>query len=109
LTANRDIPRDLEGEGKRLKIGSHCSGGEMIIIILDAEIVNKGRNDRKTSMEIKKPYAVVQYNKLMKGIDRADQDHSYYSVQRNTVIWSKKVVLYLLNSLLFNTYLCTGH
>ena len=24
-------------------------------------------------MEIKKPYAVVQYNKFMKGVDRADQ------------------------------------
>jgi len=24
-------------------------------------------------MEIKKPYAVIQYNKFMKGVDRADQ------------------------------------
>ena len=28
-------------------------------------IVNTGR---KTNMEIKKPYAVVQYNKLVKGV-----------------------------------------
>jgi len=42
------------------------------------------------------PYAVDQYGKLMKGVDRADQYLSYYSVLRETVKWSKKVALYLL-------------
>ena len=55
-------------------------------------------------MEIKKPYAAVQYNKFIKGIDRADQYLSYYSVLRKTVKWSKKVVLYLLNCALFNVF-----
>ena len=41
--------------------------------IHDTSIANKEREDRKTNMEINKPYAVVQYNKFMKGIDRADQ------------------------------------
>ena len=41
-------------------------------------------------MEINKPYAVVQYNKFMKGLDRADQYLSFYSVLRKTVKWSKK-------------------
>jgi len=36
------------------------------------------------------PYALAQYNKLMKGVDRADQYLSYYSVLRKTVKWSKK-------------------
>jgi len=54
----------------------------------DATIVNKGRKDRKTSMEIKKPYAVCQYNKFMKG--RAEQYLSFYSVLKKTVKWSKK-------------------
>jgi len=36
-------------------------------------------------MEVKKPYAVVQYNKFMKGIDRADHYLSVYSVLRKTV------------------------
>jgi len=77
----------------------------------DATIVNKGRKDRKTNMELKKPYAIVQYNKFIKGVDRADQYLSFYSVLRKTIIWSKKVVLYLLNCALFNTFffLCTGH
>jgi len=73
-------------------------------MIHDATIVNTGRKDRKTNMEIKKPYAVVQYNKFMKGLDRADQYFSYYFVLRKTVKWSKKVVLYLLNCALFNAF-----
>ena len=76
----------------------------MISTILDATVVNTGRKDRKTNMEIKKPYAVVQYNKFMKGEDRADQYLSYYLVLRRTVKWSKKVVLYLLNCAIFNAF-----
>jgi len=76
----------------------------IISTIHDATIVNKGRKDRKTTTEIKKPYAVVQYNKFMKGVHTADQYLSYYSVLKKTVKWSKKVVLYLLNCVLFNTF-----
>jgi hypothetical protein len=36
-------------------------------------------------MEIKKPYAVGQYNKFIKSIDSADQYLSYYSVLKETV------------------------
>jgi len=73
-------------------------------MIHDTKILNTGRKDRKTNMEMKKLYTVVQYNKFMKGIDRADQYLSYYSVLRKTIKWSKKVVLYLLNCALFNIF-----
>jgi hypothetical protein len=55
-------------------------------------------------MEIKKPYAAVQYNKFMKAVDRADQYLSFYLVLRNTVKWLINVVLYLLNCVLFNAF-----
>jgi len=45
----------------------------MISTVHDTAIVSTGRKDRRTNIEIKKPYAVVQYNKLVKGVDRADQ------------------------------------
>ena len=45
---------------------------QMIIMIHEATYVNTWQKDRKTNMEIKKPYAVSQYNKFIKGIDRAD-------------------------------------
>jgi hypothetical protein len=81
----------------------------MTSTIHDARTVNIGRKDRKTNLEIKKPYAVVQYNKFMKGVDKSDQYLSYYSILRKTVKWSRKVVLYLLNCALFNAFLCTEH
>jgi len=33
----------------------------------DVTVVNKGRKGGKTNMEVKKPYAVGQYNKFIKG------------------------------------------
>ena len=76
----------------------------MISMIHDTTNVNKGRKDRNTNMEIKKPYVVVQYNKFIKGVDRADQYLTYYSVLKKTVKWSKKAVLYLLNCVLFKAF-----
>ena len=77
----------------------------MINTIHDATIVNTGQKDRKTNMVIKNPYAVVQYNKFMTGVDRAEQYLSFYSVLRKTVKLSKKkVVRYLLNCALFNAF-----
>jgi hypothetical protein len=79
----------------------------MVSTTQDATIVNRGRKDRTTNMEIKKLSAVVQYNKFMK--DRADQYLSYYSVLRKPVKWLKKVVLYVRNCALFSAFLCTQH
>jgi len=52
----------------------------MISMIRNATIVKKWRKERKTNLEIKKPYAVVQYSKFMKEMDRADQ---YLSSEEN--------------------------
>ena len=77
----------------------------MISTIHDVTTVNTGRKDRKTNMEIMMPFAIDQYSKFMKGINRANQYLSYYSVLRKNVKCSKKVVLYLLNYALFNAIL----
>jgi len=105
MRANRGIPRDLEDDGKRLKRGQSAFRRKgdvmvqvwrdkrlvrMISTIHDTTVVSTGRKDRKTNVEIKKPCSVVWYNKFMKGVDRADQYLSYYSVLRKTVEWSKK-------------------
>ena len=57
--------------------------------IHDATTVNKGRKNRKTNMEIKKPFAVVLHNKFINDIDRADQHLSYYSVLKKTKMVEK--------------------
>ena len=63
----------------------------MIRTIHDATTVNRGRKERKTNIEIRKPYAIVQYNKFVKDLDRADQHLSYYSVLKKTVKIVKKM------------------
>ena len=45
----------------------------------------------------------------MKGVDRADQYLSYYSILRKTMKWSKKVTLWLLNCALFNAFRVYKH
>jgi hypothetical protein len=76
----------------------------MISMIHDSRMVNTGRKDRKSNLEVKKPHCVVQYNELMKGVDRADQYLSYYPIMRETVKWLKTVVLYLINCALFSAF-----
>jgi hypothetical protein len=81
----------------------------MISTIRDTTVVNKGRKGRKTNVEIKKLYAFGQYNKFIKSIDGADQYLSYSSVLKKTVEWLKNIVLYLINFVLLNIFLCTGY
>jgi len=60
-------------------------------MIHDATTVNKGRKDTKKNMDVRKPYAVVQYRKFTKGIDRADQYLSYFfSSEENCKMVIKK-------------------
>jgi hypothetical protein len=120
MKPNRGIPKDFDKEAKELKKGNSCFRRKdgvlvqvwkdkrlvrMISTIHDSEHVHTGKKDRKTNEEINKPNCVVQYNKYMKCVDRADQYLSYYSVVRKTVMWSKKGVLFLLNCALFNSFL----
>ena len=59
-------------------------------------------------MEIKKPYAVGQYNKFMKCIYRADRYHSYNSVlNENIMVEIGGTVSAELCAL--QTFLCTEH
>ena len=76
----------------------------IIITIHDETILNKGRKDRKSNIEIKKPYSIVQCNKFLKSVERVDQYLTYYSVLKKTVKWPKILLLYLLNCVLFNAF-----
>jgi hypothetical protein len=120
MRPNRGIPKDLEKEAKGLKKGQSSfrwKGGvlvqawkdkrlvRMISTIHDSEHIHTGKKDRKTNDEICKPNCVVQYNKYMKGVDHVDQYLSYYSIVRQRVKWSKKVVLFLLNCTSVNSFL----
>ena len=51
----------------------------------------------------------MDYNKYMKGVDRADQFLSYYPIYRKTIKWSKKVSIYLFNCALLNAFRTYQH
>ena len=86
MRANRGIPHDLEAEGKCLIKEKSAFGrnGDVMVQVWyktcanDATVVNKGKKDRNTNVEIKKPYAVGQYNKFIRGVDRADQYLTFF-------------------------------
>jgi hypothetical protein len=59
----------------------------MISTIHKARMVNTGRRNRNTNLEItNQPHCIVPYNKFMKGVDRTDQHISYCSTLRKTVM-----------------------
>lgn len=59
------------------------------------EMLNTGKKNRKGE-EIKKPEAVIFYNKNKQGIDISDQMASYYTPLRKTIRWYHKLAFHLL-------------
>lgn len=76
----------------------------MISNIHSAQILESRNVDWHTRTKIMKPESVIEYNKFMKGVDRADQYLSYYSILRKTRKWTKRTAMYLLNCALFNSF-----
>ena len=76
----------------------------MITNIHSAAFRETNKIDYKTGEMVKKPSCIDDYNKFMKGVDRADQYISYYKIMRKTVKWTKRVVMFLINCALFNSY-----
>jgi len=69
----------------------------LISSIHSAEMKESNNVDRIKRQKIIKPNALIDYNKYMKGVDRADQYLSYYSILRKTVKWTKRLAMYMMN------------
>jgi hypothetical protein len=52
-----------------------------------------------------KPSAVLDYNKCKIGVDKSDQMLSYYSFQRKSVKWWKKLFFHLFDLALVNAHI----
>ena len=59
---------------------------------------------QKARVEKTKPVCVMDYNLKMNGVDRLDQNLSYYAFVRKCYKWSNKMVLYLLQISLYNSF-----
>jgi len=60
----------------------------MISTIHDSTMIEVPQRNEEVK---KKPIFIFQYNMFMKGVERADQYLSYYSLLSKTVKWPKKV------------------
>ena len=60
---------------------------------------------RLGQITVPKPRCVDDYNHLMKGVDRLDQNISYYPFTRKSSKWTTKFVFYLMQVSLFNAFI----
>ena len=84
---------------------STCNNAETEKVEKKMKIKNKkdGSTSYKT-LTLNKPKAICDYNKYMKGVDHLDQMTSYYKFARKSYKWTKKIVMYMLQMSLHNSF-----
>ena len=70
-----------------------------------AVITPTGKKNRATGELLKKPSIVIQYDKYMGGVDRADQMLNYTPFPGKTMKWWKRLFFHLVNMAVMNAYL----
>nr|XP_012147783.1 PREDICTED: piggyBac transposable element-derived protein 4-like [Megachile rotundata] len=73
---NRQILLEAWNNGRRTV--------NMISTIHSAQLMESTSRSRRSRAPIQKPNSIINYNKYMKGVDRADQYLAYYSIFRKT-------------------------
>ena len=68
-------------------------------------IQRRTRHAATSQENIQKPEVIVDYKKLMGGVDLYDQLCSYYSFDHRTVKWWKRAFFHLLNTAQVNAYI----
>ena len=63
-----------------------------------------GKRDYRTGREVLKPSAVLEYNKNMGGVDKADMLLSSVGSVRKTVKWYKKLFFHILDMAILNSH-----
>lgn len=93
---NREILLEVWNNGRR--------NVNMISTIHSAQLMESTSRRKRSTVPIQKPNSIMNYNKYMKGVDRADQYLAYYSIFRKTRKWTKRVVMFFINCALFNSF-----
>ena len=123
----RGAPKYFQASLKQLKKGdvTFCRKGDVFVIVWkDKKIVSMVTTNNNASTEfvtkkvkskkkgntvyekqiVRKPRAIIDYNKNMKGVDFFDQMIRYYSFARRSSRWSKKITFYFLQMAIHNAY-----
>ncbi|MCA9487312.1 MAG: hypothetical protein KC548_06670, partial [Nanoarchaeota archaeon] len=66
--------------------------------------ISKNMKKSKSIIKIRKPEALAEYTQNMNGVDKVDQMASYYSFNRKSFKWWKKVFFYLIEVSISNSY-----
>lgn len=74
------------------------------VLTISSEFPHSMVDSVKNRNTIKKPISVLKYNENISGIDRQDQMSSYYTVERKTLRWYKKIGVHCIHLLLINSY-----
>ena len=69
------------------------------------QVLRRSRRGDSGRESVQKPECIVDYNKLMGGVDLYDQLCSYYSFDHRTVKWWKRAFFHLLNTAIVNAYI----
>ena len=64
----------------------------------------QGWRKRVGQVMITKPQSVIEYNGSMNGVDRLDQNLSYYPFTRKTHKWTNKFMLYMFQICMYNSF-----
>ena len=96
----KGLPKDITSKEWKLP-----KGIMLISTAHTAELKNTGKKDRRTNDDIKRPDVVDKYNQFMKGVDQMDQNLSYYSFNRKTLKWWKRMATHLIHLAKVQAYL----
>jgi len=70
-----------------------------------AEYTETKRNHVKTGRPILKPSVVVNYNRVMRAVDKTDMILNSINTIRKTLKWYKKLFFHMLNLSIYNAYI----
>ena len=124
IRVNRGVPKELqneptsplnttfarEGETLWVKHVDKKSSGLRTIYLVDTEStasVHSTQRYRKggVSEDVLKPGSIMEYNKTMNGVDRADQLIEPYDATRKTYRWFHKCAVHFIQRLLLNAFI----
>ena len=123
LRLNRGAPEEIQQASKsNLSAGQTLvrhQGKVMVLAWNDNKIVRMVSTLHHTTMgsvrvwrkaaggrvTLEKPQYVLDYNNKMNGVDKLDQNLSYYPFTRKSYKWTNKFMMYMFSIALFNSYI----
>ena len=87
-------------------MAAKCHDRKMVYLLSTVEIATLRETGKmRRGEKVRKPRVVMEYDRYMGTVDRANQMLNYTPIPRNTVKWWKRVFLHVVNICVMNSYL----